>query len=141
MQFSTLFVSALASIATAYKVGVPFGIVAIRSGSLIQYSGFTLLDDQIALNGPTEFTGTFLDDGRIQVGDKFLTLSGEKLTLSSTGTAFSDDGEDHLTLGGLSFIARPLIGGGSKYAVLAQEPGSSTQSSDIPFAPRIMYRN
>lgn len=152
MQFTKLiFLSAslLSTITDAYQTGVSFEVVAIRSGSSIQYSSFSIQDSRIVFGGANSFTGIFLPDGRIQViqpgsPTQYLAVDGENLVLSSTGSTFSDDGADHLTFQGRSFLARPIVGapsGSAYFSIIVPTQGNYGSSTDIPFGPRIMYKH
>lgn len=136
MQFSTLFVCALASVATAYKVGAPFGLMAIRSGSRFQYAGFNVENDVVSFKGSKSLEGTFLADGRVQVGDKFLAVNGDQLVLSATGSTFSDDGGDHFTIPNHFFLARPKD---QSFDLLVPKDDFVSAKDDLPFIAKIVY--
>lgn len=113
MKFTvTASVASFASIvAAAVQVGVPFGLITIRSGSSVQNAGLSIDGDNVVI-GPDlpEFTGVFEADNSVRVngGPSFLGLNDAgDLVLSPTGTPFDVEDSRFTFKGSADFFASP----------------------------------
>ena len=113
MKFTvTASVASLASIAAAaVQVGVPFGLISIRSGSSVQNAGLSVDGTNVVI-GPDlpQFTGVFEADNRVRVngGPSFLALNAAgDLVLDSTGAPFDVEDNRFLWKGSPDFFASP----------------------------------
>lgn len=135
--------AALLSAVAAVEVGVPFSLITVRSGSVLQYSSVTVdpaHNVQVAGEGDT-LTGKFTSDGKVQVGDLYLDVLNTHYTLTATGATFGDDGEDHLVYkanSDLGFVAVPAANG-KGYNLESSDAEDANSSGAIPVALRIEY--
>lgn len=118
-----IFVSSLAALAAFVqaqtgKVGEPFGLLTIRSGSQLQYSTVKLVDNklEVGVSGGEDFTGVFVAGNRIRIGDgpSYLGIDSDGVLVpDSAGSTFFVEDDTNLVLDGSSgFSAVPISSGG-----------------------------
>ncbi|KAF5100621.1 hypothetical protein DV451_002506 [Geotrichum candidum] len=141
MKFTStaLFATVASLVAAAPEIGVPFGLITIRSGSPVQNSGISFAADNTAeINSANKnwFNGTFEADGKVSLGNgKYLTVSDNNLVFTSEGATFSTDDSDHLTYEGSSgFYA---VADGNIYKI--KTSGYDATDKDYGVALRVFY--
>lgn len=148
MQFFYLSASMLASLVTLVaaspRVGSPFGLITIRSGSRIQNSPLTVDLENYIRVGSTErnfLEGVFTEDGRIQINNgPFLTVENGVFRVTDTGSLWDTDDTDHLLLQGnpSGFEAVPAADGNGYNIKLYTPEGEAPEN--IPVVFRLFYR-
>lgn len=148
MKYSLAFIISFSGLVASQLTERPFGLVAIRSGSPVQYSSPVLEDSSLIFSPDSDSYLTFVltDSGNIQIQNttSFVTVDtsiSNALKVSSSNTStFSIDDSNHLSYQGDSgFIAVPRSTEDGFYDLYARGWTASSGNSSYPFAFRVEY--
>lgn len=135
--------AAIFSAAASQTVGVPFGLITIRSGSALQYASISVDAADNVRAGSTEgtsFVGEFTEDHKVKVGSLYLTVQNKHLIIGTEAATWGDDGEGHLVYDNdatIGFAAVPARNGTGYNMVIGGANDISNNSVSV--ALRIVY--
>lgn len=148
MKFITVsaatFSSLMALASAEATVGVPFGLLTIRSGSVLQYSSLSVDSTHNVRAGAADgdhITGEFTEDHKIKVSQcLYLASVNGKLTVNTAGSQWNTDSSDHLVLVGEQngFQAQPAADHNGFFVTVYN--ATTATPEDISVAIRVAYR-
>lgn len=143
--FNTLSaISALISlVAAAPQIGVPFGLVTIRSGTAVHNAGLTAdASNNIQIGGSNEnyLTFNFTEDYHITSNGLFLTVVNGQFVLGTNPILFTTDDNDYLICNNDPTVGYLAVRGTDGFTLDIVNPARDYTAQTIPVALRAFYR-
>ncbi|BAP72331.1 cell wall protein CWP1 [Kluyveromyces marxianus] len=135
MKFSAAFTVALLSLAKFIAAdSESFGLVSLRSGSPLQFSGVYAKDGALYLGSNQNFSGVVTDDGKLKFSDNSYAVAGDDGYLTTTTDASKATTGFAVKNGYLQLNNSEAFYGvqsGSDYKVAVKSEGSNSQSVSL----------
>ncbi|QGN16589.1 cell wall protein CWP1 [Kluyveromyces marxianus] len=135
MKFSAAFTVALLSLAKFIAAdSESFGLVSLRSGSPLQFSGVYAKDGALYLGSNQNYSGVVTDDGKLKFSDNSYAVAGDDGYLTTTTDASKATTGFAVKNGYLQLNNSEAFYGvqsGSDYKVAVKSEGSNSQSVSL----------
>lgn len=135
MKFSAAFTVALLSLAKFIAAdSESFGLVSIRSGSSLQFSGVYAKDGALYLGTNQKYSGVVTDDGKLKFSDNSYAVAGDDGYLTTTTDASKATTGFAVKNGYLQLNNSEAFYGvqsGSNYKVAVKSEGDNSQSVSL----------
>lgn len=136
--------SAFISLAAARpQVGVPFGLITIRSGTAVHNAGLSAdASNNIQIGGSNEnyLTFNFTEDYHITSNGLFLTVANGQFVLGTNPTLFTTDDNDYLICNNDPTVGYLAVRGTDGFMLDIVNPARTYTVQTIPVALRAFYR-
>ncbi|KAG0667872.1 hypothetical protein C6P43_004399, partial [Kluyveromyces marxianus] len=135
MKFSAAFTVALLSLAKFIAAdSESFGLVSLRSGSSLQFSGVYAKDGALYLGSNQNYSGVVTDDGKLKFSDNSYAVAGDDGYLTTTTDASKATTGFAVKNGYLQLNNSEAFYGvqsGSDYKVAVKSEGDNSQSVSL----------